>query len=118
MNNTTGMVITQTPFRLSFFGGGTDFPQYFNEHEGMVISASIDKFLYVTINTLKRFYEKRIRLSYSKLEFVNQLSELEHGIVKAILERHPYFSDDSFIDMHTFADLPDHLTVLNMPLSV
>jgi len=101
-----GTVITQTPFRLSFFGGGTDLPEYFNEYEGAVLSTTIDKYLYVTINSLKRFYENRIRLSYSKLELVDNLGDLQHGIVKTVLKNHPSFSDDSFIDMHTYADFP------------
>ncbi len=103
---TNGIVITQTPFRLSFLGGGTDFPGYFNEHGGGVLATAIDKYLYVTINSLQRFYEKRIRLSYSKLEFVDSEKELHHPEVREILKHHPYFDGDSFLDMHTFADLP------------
>ena len=101
-----GIIISQAPFRLSYFGGGTDFPCYFNEHGGMVIAAAIDKYLYVTINSLKRFYEKRIRLSYSKLEFVDHPDELNHVIVKAILNDRQFFNDESFLDMHTYADFP------------
>jgi D-glycero-alpha-D-manno-heptose-7-phosphate kinase len=103
---TEGIIISQTPFRLSYFGGGTDFPGYFNEHGGMVIAAAIDKYLYVTINSLKRFYEKRIRLSYSQLEFVDHPEELSHSIVKAILTEHQFFSNENFLDMHTYADFP------------
>jgi D-glycero-alpha-D-manno-heptose-7-phosphate kinase len=101
-----GIIITRTPFRLSYFGGGTDFPDYFNEHGGLIIGAAVNKFLYVTINSLQRFYEKRIRLSYSKLELVDHLDELQHNIVKAVLNEHPLFDDNSFVDMHTYADLP------------
>lgn len=101
-----GIVITQTPFRISFFGGGTDFPGYFNQHGGTVIGTAIDKYTYVTINSLERFFEKRIRLSYSKHEFVDSPSELQHDIVRCILETHPYFEDRDFLDIHTFADFP------------
>lgn len=103
---TDGIIITQTPFRLSFLGGGTDFPGYFNEYGGGVLATAIDKYLYVTINSLQRFYEKRIRLSYSKLEFVDSEQELHHPEVREILKNHPSFDGESFLDMHTFADLP------------
>lgn len=101
-----GIVITQTPFRISFFGGGTDFADYFNQHGGTVIGAAIDKHIYVTINSLERFFEKRIRLSYSKHEIVDNTDELQHDIVRCILESHPHFEENDFLDIHTFADLP------------
>lgn len=102
----TGMVITQTPFRLSFFGGGTDFPDYFNQYGGIIMSAAINKYLYVAINSLQRFYEQRIRLSYSKLEVVSKVEDLQHDIVRTILTDHLLFGPEHFLDMHTFADLP------------
>jgi D-glycero-alpha-D-manno-heptose-7-phosphate kinase len=101
-----GMIMTQTPFRISFFGGGTDFPSYFNEFGGSVIGTAIDKYIYVTMNSLDRFYDKRIRLSYSKLECVDSHEDLKHEIVKCILQNHPYWDDQTFLDIHTYADLP------------
>ena len=101
-----GIIITQTPSRISFFGGGTDFPDYFNQFGGTVIGAAIDKYVYVTINSLERFFEKRIRLSYSKHEFVDRPEELEHPVVRCILQTHTHFDDRDFLDIHTFADLP------------
>lgn len=101
-----GMIMTQTPFRISFFGGGTDFPDYFNENGGKIIGTAIDKYVYVTMNSLDRFYDKKIRLSYSKLECVDSHEELKHGIVKCILQNHPYWDDQTFLDIHTYADLP------------
>lgn len=101
-----GIIITQTPFRVSFFGGGTDFKDYFNEYGGSVIGTAINKYLYVAINSLERVLDKRIRLSYSKLEHVNYINEIQHSQVRAILEGHPFFDDGNFLDIHTFADLP------------
>lgn len=101
-----GIVITQTPFRFSFFGGGTDFPDYFNQHGGTIIGTAIDKYIYTTLNSLDRFYDKRIRLSYSKLENVDSHRDLDHEIVKCILENHPFWDNQTFLDIHTFADLP------------
>ena len=100
--NNKGIVITQTPFRISFFGGGTDFPHFFNQHGGAVIGVTINKYIYVTINLLERILEKKIRLSYSKLENVDTINDLEHGIVKEILNFQPFFKDGDFIDIHTF----------------
>lgn len=102
-----GIVITQTPFRISFFGGGTDFPDYFNHtRPSTVIGTAIDKYIYVTLNSLDRFLDKRIRLSYSKLECVDHHNELEHPIIRSILENHPIADEQAFIDIHTYADLP------------
>lgn len=101
-----GIVITQTPFRISFFGGGTDFPEYFNQHGSTIIGTAIDKYLYVTLNSLERFFERRIRLSYSKLEFADHPDELEHSLVRCILNSRPYMTEKDFFDIHTYADLP------------
>ena len=101
-----GIIITQTPFRVSFFGGGTDFSDYFNEYGGSVIGTAINKYLYVAINSLERVLDKKIRLSYSKFEQVNHINEIQHSQVRTILECHPFFDDGNFLDIHTFADLP------------
>lgn len=101
-----GIVITKTPFRISFFGGGTDFSDFFNQHGGAVLGATINKYLYVTLNSLERFYDKKIRLSYSKLECVDDSNELEHTLAKTILYDHLQIGSEEFVDIHTFADLP------------
>ena len=101
-----GIVITQTPFRISFFGGGTDFPDYFNRSPSTVIGTAIDKYLYVTLNSLDRFFDKRIRLSYAKLECVDNQKDLEHPIIRSILENHSIADEQAFLDIHTYADLP------------
>lgn len=101
-----GIIITQTPFRVSFFGGGTDFSDYFNEHGGSVIGTTINKYLYVAINSLERISDKKIRLSYSKLEQVNHIDEIQHSQVREIIKSNPLFDDGNFLDIHTFADLP------------
>ena len=60
------MIITKTPFRMSFFGGGTDLPQFFNEYRGSVISTSFDKYVYVTVRHLPRFFDYSTELIYAK----------------------------------------------------
>ena len=64
------MIITKTPFRMSFFGGGTDIPEYFYEHKGAVISTTFDKYCYVNVRHLPRFFDYRTHLTYSKMEYV------------------------------------------------
>lgn len=100
------IVITRTPFRLNFFGGGTDFPGFFNEHGGAVLGTTIDKYTYITANSLVRLLDKKIRLSYSEHESVDEPSELIHGIVRAVLSKYKHLMGDGFLDIHSFADLP------------
>lgn len=100
------IVITRTPFRLSFFGGGTDFPGFFNEHGGAVLGTTIDKYTYITANSLVRLLDKKIRLSYSEHESVDDPGELFHGIVRVVLSKYRNQMGDGFLDIHSFADLP------------
>ncbi len=104
--NVKGIVITQTPCRIGFLGGGTDFPDYFNGHPTIIIGAAVDKYLYVTLNSRERIFDKRISLSYSKLERVDSPAELEHELVRAILSKQFPIQSDAFLDIHTYADLP------------
>lgn len=99
-------LITQTPFRISFLGGGTDFPEFFNESPGYVLGATIKKYLYVTINSLERLLEKKIRFSYSKLEMVDRPEELSHDLAREALKKHASIFNGGFLDFHSFADLP------------
>ncbi len=76
------MIITKTPFRMSFFGGGTDFSQFYNEHGGAVISTTFDKFCYVTVRYLPKFFEYKTHLTYSKTERVNSCDEIQHPAIR------------------------------------
>ena len=69
------MIITQTPFRMSFFGGGTDFPDFYKEHGGAVISTTFDKYCYVNVRHLPRFFDYSTELSYSKIERVTDVND-------------------------------------------
>ncbi len=96
------MIITRTPFRMSFFGGGTDFEEYFREHGGAVLSTTFDKYCYVSVRHLPRFFEYRNELIYSRIERVQHTREIVHPAIRnAMLMR----------DMHELrltydADLP------------
>lgn len=76
------MIITKTPFRMSFFGGGTDMPQFFNEHRGAVLSTSFDKYVYVTVRHLPRFFDYTTELIYAKSERISKLDDMEHPMVR------------------------------------
>lgn len=101
-----GIIITCTPMRISFFGGGTDFPDFFNNKRGAVLGAAINKYTYVAINSLERLLAKKIKVSYSKLEMVENVEELEDIFVKSILSSYPHLNQNSFLDIHSFGDLP------------
>ena len=80
------MIITRTPFRMSFFGGGTDMPEFFNEHGGSVISTTFDKYCYVTARHLPPFFDYSTELVYSRIERVSEPSELEHPSVRNAMQ--------------------------------
>ena len=101
------MIITQTPFRISFIGGGSDIPQFYRHSPGATISTAINKYVYVCLS--KNFYENLIRLSYSKTEIVEDLNKLEHTRVRACLEK---FGIKNGIEIVTIADIPSKGTGL------
>lgn len=96
------MIITKTPFRMSFFGGGTDIPAFFNEHGGAVLSTTFDKYCYVTVRHLPRFFDYTTELFYSRTERVTTVDEIQHPAIRNAMK---------MLDMHELrlsyeADLP------------
>lgn len=96
------MIISKTPFRISFFGGGTDFPDFFNEYGGKVISTSIDKYCYVNVRLLPEFFEYKDEIIYSKIEQVKDIESINHPMVKNCLK----LMDVKNIKVYYDADLP------------
>ena len=80
------MIITKTPFRMSFFGGGTDMPQFFAEHGGAVISTTFDKYCYVNVRHLPPFFDYRTELSYAKTERVTDVEEIRHPAIREAMK--------------------------------
>lgn len=76
------MIITRTPFRMSFVGGGTDMEDFFRENGGAVISSTFDKYCYVTVRHLPPFFEYKTHLTYSKMEYVNEYDEINHPAIR------------------------------------
>ncbi len=82
------MVITRTPLRISFFGGGTDYPVWYREHGGSVLATTIDKCCYITCRRLPPFFDYHSRISYSRVENVNRNDAIEHPSVRGVLTIH------------------------------
>ena len=97
------MVITSTPFRISFFGGGTDYPVWYREHGGSVLSTTIDKCCYITCRWLPPFFEYHSRISYSRVENVSRNEAIQHPSVRACLE---HLGIEEGVEIHHVADLP------------
>ena len=96
------MIITRTPFRMSFFGGGTDIPEFFMEHGGAVISTTFNKYCYVSVRHLPRFFEYKNKIAYAQIEYVKEVNEIVHPAVRECMK---------LLDMHELiiqydADLP------------
>lgn len=98
------MIISRAPLRISFFGGGTDYPQHFQSHGGAVLATAIDKFTYVTASPFaSRLFDYAIRVSYRKAEFARVVDEIEHRVYRECLKLCGFERD---IELHTVADLP------------
>ncbi len=97
------MIITQTPFRISFFGGGTDYPSWYKNNGGAVLATSIDKYCYISIRYLPPFFEHRHRIVYSKVELINSINEIQHPTVRAILSE---LNPEKGLEIHHDGDLP------------
>ncbi|MBI3945601.1 MAG: hypothetical protein HY321_06770 [Armatimonadetes bacterium] len=97
------MIITRTPVRVSFLGGGTDYPDYFRQHGGQTLGCAIDKYSYVTVSRLADLFDHTIRLSYSQLERVRDIEEIDHPAVRECLR---FLNLDGGIEIHYMGDLP------------
>ncbi len=97
------MIITSTPLRISFFGGGTDYPIWYRENGGSVLATTIDKSCYITCRRLPPFFEYHSRVSYSKVENVRRNDAIEHPSVRACLQ---YLGIEEGVEIHHVADLP------------
>ena len=97
------MIISRTPFRLSLFGGGTDYPDWFREHGGAVVGTAIDKYCYISARRLPPFFAHRSRIVYSQVELVRETSEIQHPAVRGILTE---LGIKEGLEIHHDADLP------------
>ncbi len=97
------MIISRTPFRISFFGGGTDYPDWYRKHGGTVLSTTFDKYCYITCRELPPFFEHKYRVAYSIVENVKGIEDIKHPAVKAALKEIEFHFG---LEIHADADLP------------
>ncbi len=97
------MIISRTPFRISFFGGGTDYPIWYEQYGGAVLATTIDKYCHISCRYLPPFFEHKSRIVYSKIEHVKSNDQIEHQAVRGVLQ---YMGIDSGVEIHHDGDLP------------
>jgi len=97
------LIITRTPFRISFFGGGTDYPEWYMKHGGAVLATSIDKYCYISCRHLPPFFEHKHRIVYSQIENVSEYNQIEHPSARAVLN---WANITEGLEIHHDGDLP------------
>lgn len=97
------MIISCTPFRVSFFGGGTDFPEFYRQHGGAALCTTIDKYCYISLHELSAFFPHRFRASYMKTELVQHPAEFQHPLIRECLR---HLEPDQPMEIAHVADLP------------
>lgn len=99
------MIISRTPYRISLFGGGTDYPEWYKENGGKVLSFTIDKFLYITLRTLPPFFDHRLRLVASEIEQCQSSDQVQHPAAREVLR---FLGIKDGVEIHYDGDLPSH----------
>jgi len=97
------MIITKTPYRISFFGGGSDYPEWYKKFGGSVLSTTIDKHIYISCRLLPQFFDHKYRIVWSKIENVKKIDQIQHRSVKKLLK---YNNIKSGLEIHYDGDLP------------
>ena len=97
------MIISRTPFRISFFGGGTDYPDYFRANGGEVLSTSINKYCYISTRKLPPFFKHKFRVAYSRIEMTSSVEEIEHPSVRNVLK---WLNVEAGTEIQHIGDLP------------
>ena len=97
------MITSRTPFRISFFGGGTDYPEWYRQHGGAVLATTIDKYCYLSCRYLPPFFDFRYRVVWSKVENTKTIEQIEHPVVRCLLG---HLGIDRGVEIHHIGDLP------------
>lgn len=98
------MIISKTPYRISLFGGGTDYPEWYSKNGGAIISGTINKYIYISVRDLPNFFKHKFRISYSSIEEVQNIKEIKHTPIKKILK---YLKlENNGLEIHYDGDLP------------
>ena len=107
------MIISKTPYRISFFGGGSDYPSWYLKHSGRVISTTINKYIYISCRELPPYFKHKNRIVYSKIEEVKNINDIKHSVVKNVLKsfRKENIFKKSGLEIHYDGDLPSRTGV-------
>lgn len=97
------MIISRTPYRISFFGGGSDYPEWYKYNTGEVISTTINKYIYLSCRYLPTFFDHKYRIVYSKIENVNKISDIDHKVIRKAFS---YLNINQGIEVHYDGGLP------------
>ena len=97
------MIISRTPFRVSLFGGGSDYPAWFQEHGGSVLGFTINKYCYISLRELPPFFEHKFRIAYSEIEIVKSIEKIKHPSVRFVLQE---MGIKTGLEIHHDGDLP------------
>ena len=97
------MIISKTPYRISFFGGGSDYPSWYLKNGGVVLSTTIDKYIYISCRYLPPFFEHKYRFVWSQMENVKSINQIKHKPVREMLK---YFNIKNGLEIHYDGDLP------------
>ena len=97
------MIISKTPYRISFFGGGTDYPSWFKKYKGNILSTTIDKYVYLSLRNLPPYFNYKYRVVWSKVENVKNINLIQHNVVREMFK---YFKLNNGVDLHYQGDLP------------
>lgn len=97
------MIICRTPLRISLFGGGSDYPQWYHQHGGAVVGFAIDKYVYISVRALPPFFDHKHRIVYSRAETVNEIAEIQHPAVRAVFAE---MGVTEGLELHHDGDLP------------
>ncbi len=100
------MKIVKTPLRISLFGGGTDFPEYFKNNKSLIIGSSINKFIFTSFNINTKLSEKKIKIFYKKNQFTDSINNISHPVIKQVLKNYHNNNNNQNFEMHLAADLP------------
>src|SRR3989338_7437019 len=97
------MIITRTPFRISFFGGGTDYPAWYQDNKGAVLATTINKYCYLTVRYLPPFFDNKYRIVYTIVEGVKKLDQIKHPAVREVIR---FLEIKEGLEIHHDGDLP------------
>ncbi len=97
------MIMSRTPFRISLFGGGTDYPAWYRQHGGAVIGTTVNKYCYISFRSLPPFFEHRHRIVYSRIELPQHIDEIQHPAVRCVLRE---YGIDEGVEVQHYGDLP------------